>query len=414
QAGTWEDNALRRTRILYLTLGLSIGQPLGGAERAVIELVCQLDRSRFEPVVCAFWRYHTPIEEHWEAHLAERGIEVFFASDWHGRYSLASYRSGIRTILSRYRGEQLDLIHSHFQMGNLVALAVERPLQVSAILRTAHASKEWGDGKMAWVCRQSLTKWAFPLLFDAQIASSGTGAATINRYPGTRLAHRPALHVPNGVVIDRFRSCEPGTKVRQSLGLTADDVVVGNVGRLSPEKGHGILLQAAVTVLHRFPNARFVIIGDGALRPELKRQTAELGLNRAVIWMGARHDVEVLYKAMDVFVLPSLWEAFGIVIVESMASGVPVVAADLPGTRELIQPGETGWLAEPGNPAALAAAITDALARPEARSRVARAAFEQVVSSYSIEAVADQYERIYDRLIPLRTGSIEHQGGNKA
>jgi glycosyltransferase involved in cell wall biosynthesis len=379
-----KDEVMERIQVLNLILGLSIGEPLGGAEKLVLDLVSALDRSRVEPIVCAFWQYHTAIERYWASYLEKQGIEVFFAADWHGKYRVRSYIAGARAIRKQIDARQIDLIHSHFQMGSLVAMALQRHLKPTAILRTAHASKEWGDGFAAYMCRQIFTTWVFPLVFDVQTANAQSSVTKINRYPGTVLAHRPAIHIPNGVTLDRFRRQGADWKVRHDLGISADDIVIGNVGRLSPEKGHTVLLQAAVAVCERLPNTRFLIVGDGALRSSLQRQSHDLGLEKYVVWAGARTDVEGLYQVMDIFVLPSIWEAFGIVIVESMASGVPIVASDLPGVRELIQPGVTGWLVEPGDPTELAACIMRAIENPEERDRIAHDALEQVVPGYYI------------------------------
>jgi len=395
----------RRIRILYIILGLSIGDPLGGAERLVAELVSLLDQSRFEPVVCAFWHHGTSIERHWQTHLAARGVEVFFATDWHGGHSPAAYAAGLKSVRENMGDRQVDIIHSHFQMGSMMAVLLRRSLGARAIVRTAQAGKEWGDGTAAFLCRQAFTKWVFPLTFDVQTCVSKAGQRRIERYPGSLIARRPVPLIPNGVSIDRFT---PGSEpdVRAEFGLLPDDIVVGNVGRLSPEKGHSIFLHATRALLERMPDVKFLVVGDGEQRTALQDQSRRLGLDGSVIWAGARSDVERIYRAMDLFVLPSLWEGLPISILESMASGVPVVASDLPGVRELIRPGQTGWLAEPGNATDLANRMADALSQPEARARVAAEALDQVVPLYSIDGVAEQYGRIYETLARGETGSV--------
>lgn len=389
-----------RTRVLIVILGLALGEPLGGAERFGIELARNLDRACFEPLVCAFWRHDTPSEQHWLDCLRREGIEAFFAAEAKGGSFVARYVGGIRAIQAHLQGRQVDVIHSCFQLGSIAALLLRRPLAARACIRTGLAGKEWGDGPVALVGRQLLTGWVFPFAFDAEVGVSQALVDTLNRRPAARTVGKRALLLPNGIPLDRFdlATAEQVRAARRELGLPTDALVVGNVGRLRREKGHAILLKAAARVVAAQPEARFVIIGDGELRDLLRRQAVALGLGEAVIFSGARTDVERLYRAFDLFVLPSLWEGLSTVILESMASGVPVIGTDIPGTRELIVPGRTGWLAQPGDPADLARCILNALADPHQRSAAAETARSEVVPRYGMAHVADQYEALYARL----------------
>ncbi len=351
-------------------------------------------------MICAFWRHKSPSEQHWLDYLQANGIEAFFAADAGRGGYLTRYLEGIRSIGDRFRGQRVDVIHSNFQMGSLAALLLKRPLAARACVRTALAGKEWGDGTAASICRLVFTNWLFPLTFSAEIGVSQTLVDILDRRPAARLKRGQALWIPNGIPMDRFHPSEPAEPraAQQALGLPADALVVGNVGRLRQEKGHRILLQAAAQVCAARPETRFVIIGDGELQTALHRQAAELGLGEAVQFTGARTDVEYLYHAMDLFVLPSLWEGLSTAILESMASGIPVVATDLPGTRELIAPGRTGWLVRPNDPADLARGILEALANPSQRAGMAAAALTSVVPRFSIAHITRQYEVLYDQL----------------
>lgn len=387
-----------KIRVLNLTLGLAIGEPLGGAERFVIDLSSHLDKSRFEPIVCAFWRYGVPSEQYWAEYLTKRNVKVFFAEDWAGRYSVLRYVKGLMNIASYLRERPVDVIHSHFQMGSIAALLLKGVLGAKAIIRTAHAGKEWGDTFLGFLCRQIFTKWIFPAVFDIEVGVSNAIAARLNQRPGVRIAGKKAVVIRNGIPLDRFISTGINQSKRLELGLSADDLVVGTIGRLRKEKGLSTLLEAAAIVNAQLPNVKFLIVGDGELRSSLCRQAEQLGLMETVLFAGARQDVESLYGVMDLFVLPSLWEGFPIVILESMASRVPVVATDIPGTRELIQAGRTGWLAKPGDPFSLAACILEALLNPSKRAVVVQTAFQEVVLRFSIKGVVAKYEDIYAQL----------------
>jgi glycosyltransferase involved in cell wall biosynthesis len=387
-------------RVLIITLGLALGEPLGGAERFGIELARGLDRERFEPLFCAFWRHGTASEQYWQESLRAARIESFFAAEVRGGAFLSRYAGGVRNIREHLRGQRLDVIHSHFQLGSIAALWLKRQLGAAACIRTAHAGKEWGDGLGAFIGRQIFTNWVFPLSFDAEVGVSQALVATLDHRSASLIMGDRALLLPNGIPLDRFglATDEEVRAARRELGLPPDALVVGNVGRLRQEKGHAILLEAAVRVVAVRPEVRFVIIGDGESRDLLCRQAVALGLGEAVTFSGARTDVERLYRAFDLFVLPSLWEGLSTVILESMASGVPVIGTDIPGTRELIVPGRTGWLAQPGDSADLARCILNALADPYQRLVVAETARSEVVPRYSMAHIADQYEALYAQL----------------
>lgn len=389
-----------RMRVLIITLGLALGEPLGGAERFSIELARHLNRERFEPLLCAFWRHDTDSERYWLDRLGAEQIEAFFAAEARGGTLFRRYASGIHNIREHLEGRRVDVIHSHFQLGSIAALSLKRQLGAVACVRTAHAGKEWGDGIGPFIGRQVFTKWVFPLVFDAEVAVSQALVAALDRRPAARMTGKRALFLPNGICLDRFglATAEEARAARKELGLSTDALVVGNVGRLRREKGHAILLKAAAQVAATRPEVRFVIIGDGELRDLLRRQAVESGLGEAVIFAGARTDIERLYRAFDLFVLPSLWEGLSTVILESMASGVPVIGTDIPGTRELIVSGRTGWLARPDDAVDLARCILNALADPQQRSLVAETARKEVVPRHGMAYIGDQHEALYARL----------------
>ncbi len=389
-----------------MILGLALGEPLGGAERFGIELARHLDKERFEPIICAFWRHGAPGEQTWSDYLRANGVEAFFPAEAKGGTYLARYVRGILSVQEYLRDRRVDVIHSHFQMGSMAALLLKRPLNASICVRTAHNTKEWGASLGAFVCRQAFTKWLFPLAFEAEVGVSQALVHMLDRRPAARLLGKRALLIPNAISADRARrpADEDRRAVRRELGLPLDAIVIGNVGRLCRQKGHAIFLEAAARILVARPEARFVIVGDGELRDYLHRRSVELGLGEAVLFTGARTDVERLYGAMDLFVLSSLWEGLPTVILESMSCGVPVVGTDIPGTRELITPGRTGWLAQPNDPDSLTGCILDALADPARRAAYAETALSEVIPRFSMASIADQYEALYDRLTGRTVG----------
>jgi len=182
------------------------------------------------------------------------------------------------------------------------------------------------------------------------------------------------------------------SKIIPSLG--GGGFTVGSIGRLAKEKGYIYLIEALPMVLAKLPNVLLVLIGDGYLRDSLQQRAKQLHIDDKLLFVGQRDDAISLLKCMDLFVLPSLSESLPTAVLESMACGVPVVATDIPGIRELIQHRETGWLVPIADPSALADAIVALLRDPLLRKRLSVNA-RKWVSNFSIDTIADQYARLY-------------------
>lgn len=209
--------------------------------------------------------------------------------------------------------------------------------------------------------------------------------------------------IPNAVDHRRFRPDVDGSAVRTRLRIPADAPLVLLVGRIVPHKGVEHFIEAARYV----PDARFVIAGEGSLLPAMERLAAAMDVADRVSFLGRVSDEELprVYAACDLFVLPSVsrLEAFGIVALEAMASGKPVIVADIPGVREIIADGRDGLLSDPVNPQDLAAQIRRLLGDPEARRAMGARGREKVVESFGIERVTDRIEALYRSVLEARS-----------
>ena len=168
------------------------------------------------------------------------------------------------------------------------------------------------------------------------------------------------------------------------------------VGRLAEQKGHRFLLEAMPAILDAHPDAHLLLAGDGHLLRDLQEQARPLG--DRVSFLGVREDVPALMAAADLFVFPSLWEGQGNALLEAMAVGVPIVATDIPSTRETIADGEHALLVPPGDAPALAAAVNRVLADPDLAARLADAARIRA-QDYDIERTTRHLEAVYTRLL---------------
>jgi glycosyltransferase involved in cell wall biosynthesis len=189
----------------------------------------------------------------------------------------------------------------------------------------------------------------------------------------------------------------PAEKIgkRLEVGLPLDSPVVTTVCRLTEQKGIPHLLRAAKALLPEFPEAVFVVIGDGPLKTRLEALAASLGLPSSLRFLGARDDVWDLLQASDLLVMPSLWEGLPVALLEACACGVPAVASGVGGIPEVVEHGVNGLLVPPGDEAALASAIASMLSSRERRLRMGREARRKVEERYSTDRIGRAIAGLY-------------------
>ena len=220
------------------------------------------------------------------------------------------------------------------------------------------------------------------------------------RLTGTTPAKITVLH--NCFDKDRFDQtlCDPRS-LRQQIGISPDALVIGVVARLMPYKGVDIALRAIKKVLSIHSNLQLVIIGDGQEEQNLKELAHDLGIDHSVRFLGKRTDVAQWYKVFDVFLLPSRMESFGMALVEALYSEVAVIASNIEGPKEIIDPGTTGLLFPCEDEEALTEALLSLLENPGTRRTLAMEGRKSVSNQFSPARYLDQLEALYGDLLFL-------------
>jgi glycosyltransferase involved in cell wall biosynthesis len=237
------------------------------------------------------------------------------------------------------------------------------------------------------------------LFFDKFIPVSKALEKYMVRYCRINPAKVTAVYA--GIDLDKFnirREKEEIDKLGEGFGLKKNDLVIGTVGRLEPRKGYRYLLESAVQVSKTYPQVKFLLVGDGELRDELEDLAKKLEITSKIIFAGLAQDVSSILSLLDIFVLPSLDEGLGIVILEAMAAGLPVIATDVGGIPEIVRDGETGLLVEPGNPSVLTSAITRLLGDKEYALTLGEAG-KKYAGQFSSKVMVEKIEEIYDYCI---------------
>jgi glycosyltransferase involved in cell wall biosynthesis len=201
--------------------------------------------------------------------------------------------------------------------------------------------------------------------------------------------------IDNGVDLEAFQN--PSLKARAEFGESGMRIV-GGVGRLVDQKGFDYLLRAVPRILERFPNTKFLIVGEGTERAKLEALASELNISRQVQFLGVRSDMPSIYASFDVFILPSVNEGMPIALIEAMASAKPVVATRVAAVPKIVVHGQTGLLIEPRNPEALSKAICMLLENSALCERLSKAALARIQQQFSSEVMAQRYLRLYHEL----------------
>jgi len=214
-----------------------------------------------------------------------------------------------------------------------------------------------------------------------------------------------------GAPVEEFSrpyTAEEIAEARRELGLQPDAFVAGTITRLHDSKGNSYLVDAAARVVAERPGVRFVLVGEGPLRPELEAQAARLGLGDRFVFAGFRRDAARTLSAFDLAVFPSLWEGTPLTAFEALAAGKPIVATDADGLVDILTDRHDAAIVPKANAEALAAQVVELVDRPEERARLGAAARESG-KRYDIGAFVRKMERLYTLL--HETSRATHRQG---
>jgi L-malate glycosyltransferase len=298
--------------------------------------------------------------------------------------------------LARFlRHNRFDVAHMHDLWSNLLGIPAARLARVPVVISSRRdlAHLAWYTPRRRKILRhlQSLS--------SAVLVNSGQVREQLVREDGFQPESIRIIH--NGIDLDRFKSIR-SDRNRLFPGLQDCKLVVNVANMHSDIKGQPLLIHAAREVCANFPQARFVLIGDGTCRTAFESMAAELGLKQNFLFLGQRHDVADLLACCDIAVLASQAEGFPNALLEYMAAGLPAIATDVGGSREVVEHGVGGLLTAPDDPSALAKSILSLLQNPAAALELARAGRERVRRDFSFDRLISDVDAMYTELLSTR------------
>ncbi len=362
-------------KILHLVESLE----RGGLERVVVNLALAQQAAGDAVVVVCLFR-----EGVLAAELGAAGLRVVCA-----RKSGSLDWRAVRFVRREMAALQADVLHTHNAMANYYGVLAALGTGVR-IVNTRHG--------MGSTSSRSLTE----RLFRVSLWRTGAVVAVCEHarrhFVATRMVPAQLAHtVRNGVRLEDLVVASSATRAaaRAELGVPADSFVIGTVGRLNWAKDHALLIDAFALFRRELPASRLVLVGDGGLRATLESHVARLGLGDAVTFTGDRADVPKLLPGFDIFALTSATEGYSIALLEAAAAGLPVVASDVGGNREIVQHGSTGIIVEERSAEAFARAFAKLAAADEVRAQMGRSTRKWAEEFGSVGAMTDAYAALY-------------------
>lgn len=366
-------------RITYVVTKLG----LGGAETQLVELAERMRERGWDPQVVSIIEPDALHDT-----LDELGIPWVSLGILRGSHHPKSVLRLARAI----RAWGPSVVHTHTAPANLIGRAARPLAWAPALVTTAHNLVEGGRGR----------ELAYRLSDRLSNFMTNVSRAAVDRYvrEGVTPAHR-IEYIPNGIDVTRYAPRpEVGRAKRRELGVPDDAFLWLAVGRLTVQKDYPNLIDAFARIADSNPDARVEIVSDGELRDEIAAMIRERGLGDRMRLLGFRRDVGDLMNAADGFVMSSAWEGLPIVLLESAATGLPMVVTDVGGNHEIVLDGRTGYLAPAHDAAALARQMDRAMSLPRDRWRaMGAAAREHVGATFGMTSIADRWDRIYRGLL---------------
>jgi len=366
----------------------------GGPDKTILLSAEQHDRSRVE-VVVAYVRDMRDREFSIGDKARAKGL-TFYEIEESGKLDF-QVLSTLREIVNRH---DINIIHAHDYKSDLFAYLLRRKLKEHrlAVVSTMHGWALSGvRGRIFWHSDLLLMRQ-----FDRVIAVSH---ATKEEMVAAGVPAELISVIHNGIDTESWSQHQVNVSMRDTLGIGNAFPIIGYVGRISPEKDLETWLRVAALVAQEYPVAQFVVVGEGRdnkLLEQLKNLAGALGIARNIHFLGYREDLPSIYAAFDLFFLSSRREGICNSLLEAMAMGIPIVATDVGGTKELIVAGESGYMVAEGDVAGMARAMIELICNECLRKDVGRAAQLRIQENFSFASRLQRIEALYEKVLARR------------
>ncbi|MBI4640808.1 MAG: GT4 family glycosyltransferase PelF [Candidatus Tectomicrobia bacterium] len=382
----------RKIKLLHIITNLDYG----GAPLALFGLLDRLDHHRYEMALATGLAPDSQRDLIDEAR--KRGYQVIPIPSLVRQIDPVKDFLALCHLWRLIRSGGYDIIHTHKSKGGFLGRLAAKLAGAPVIIHSPHGHVFEGYFGPA-VSRLFLELERVAGRFSDKIVALTESER--NEYKAWRIGdERRVTVIPNGIDIATYKRQGGNSQdKRAELGFSGREWIIATVGRLVPIKGHTYLIAALKRVIEKVPEARLWLIGDGPLRKALEEEVEALGMARYVSFLGLRDDVPELLSAIDLFVLPSLNEGFGLVLIEAMVMEKPVVAFEVGGVPDIVIHGEVGLLVPARDVEALATAIISLEQDRALAKKMGQKGAMRVKAYFGIEVMVEKFESLYEGLL---------------
>jgi glycosyltransferase involved in cell wall biosynthesis len=392
---------MRKTKIVHIITRLD----KGGSAETTLQVVSLLNREKYEVSLVHGLSRESKMGVTEQEVLArdlslaeKRGVRVFSIPSLVRRLSLKNDLLAFISIYRLIKRIKPHIVHTHTSKAGVLGRLAAYLAGVPIIIHTPHGHIFHSYYGYLLTRIIVFVERILSLMTDKITALTNRerdehleqGIASIGKY----------VIIHSGVMLRQIMNKDIDVETeKKKLGIPQNSNVIGTVGRLVPIKGHKYLVSAAKRVTKEFDNTVFVFVGDGYLESKLERQAESLGVRKNTIFAGWRNDVIDLLGLCDIFVLPSLNEGMGKVLIEGMALGKPIVASRVGGIIDLVKNGDNGILVTPRDSDALAEAILKLVRNKNLAQKLGESGKAKVYPEYDTSTMIRQIEGLYESLL---------------
>lgn len=315
-------------------LQLIDGGFLGGGQTNVLSIAENLDKSMFDVSIAARGG------EAFEEECVRRGIS-FTAIDM----PKLLRTKNLKYLQLLYDAEKFDIVHTHGGVAGFYGRTLKKHNPELKCVHTIHGIHYLNSGN---IFRKGISKTIEQYLVqftDKTICETHADKKTALKYKIANEAK--TVVIPNGINISRYSNLKKDTHLVAKLGLNENHFIIGNISRFDEQKNQKLIIQAAYFLTKKYPQMRFVFVGDGKLQGRMKQLVHDSNLEEYIIFTGEERNLIPYYSIFDIFVFPTLWEGMPYVLLEAMASRLPIICSALPNLLEVIKPNYSALTMDP-------------------------------------------------------------------
>jgi len=377
---------MQKVNILYVVTKLE----LGGAQMQLLDIIRRLDKEKYGPFLFTakeglLIREASSIDG---LTLEKSGYLDRPINLWKDIQALAAIRRFIKK-------KNISIVHTHSSKAGILGRLAARLAGINYIIHTVHG---WSFNDY----QTRVIRWLYILL--ERIAACFTKKIIVVSYADMRKGldagiGRKDQYIKIDYGTDYKESSKPTSVIKQGLGIGAQDLVVTNISCFKPQKAPLDFIRLASLLSHDYSGLKFIMVGDGALRPDIEERIKEEHLEDRIILAGWRRDIPDILEITDILALTSLWEGVPIAVLEAMAASCAVVATSTGGIEEVIDNGRTGFLISVGDMPQMKEKVSLLLSGDEARRSMGAKARDFIAGKFTVEKMAKSNHRIYEAFI---------------